>query len=123
VRCCSNYFLLNLQTRRILLLVTDVQDEGINLVFSPDGTRLAYREFEVGVGYAVKLVSIDGTKSTTVLHLTTRGYKSIVDWTPDGEALVMLMSNEPYNYDYYLLSLTGELEKIALPSSQAEQLG
>jgi Tol biopolymer transport system component/DNA-binding winged helix-turn-helix (wHTH) protein len=74
--------------------------------FSPDGTRIAFVSNRAGDAVDIWVSDADGTNQTR-LTTSTRGFNASQQWSPDGEWLAYDSDVVDFQYDVYLIRVSG----------------
>ena len=85
---------------------------GTDPAVSPDGTRVAYLEYEDGT-INIVVINLDGTNKTYITDYDDGTWMQRVDWSPDGTQLVFGVFRN-YQNDLFIANAdgTGELKAI-----------
>ncbi len=91
----QNIAVFDLVTKRIELVTHFTWAQGLvtyNAIWSPDGKKIAYKQWGGGGGTSLMVTTLDG-KARQILS-TKKGSPGLYDWLPDGSAVVASLKKD-----------------------------
>lgn len=82
--------------------------------WSPDGAKIAYRDYTDSNNSSIRVMNADGTNDHVLASLDGSRAVDLLAWTPDSDALIIRRSPQTCRYDAYKVPIDGGAETLFL---------
>lgn len=103
--------LVDLATNNVRLLV----EQGVEPVWSPDGTQIAYRDFDT---WSLSIIRADTGEARELFRPQGTGYPGVdfLTWSPDGQRIAFVKPSDLESGSLWINDVNGESNPIQLVS-------